>query len=179
MTNRDKLLTFSALALLLTAGYPAMAQDDSNAGNGAPGVTHDGPPPMDGPPDAPPPKDGPRGDGPIGDKGGRGAEMFAKTDSNHDGYLSKEEMLNFHKERLDEMFEKADADHDGKLSPEEMKKGRELMRAKFKERMQEMRGKNGAEGSDGKNIRERMIERRNGQGSGDSSSSATTDAPSQ
>lgn len=181
MTNRDKLLTFSALALLLTAGYPAMAQDDGNTGNGAPGVTHDGPPPMDGPPDGAPPKgDGPRGDGPMGDKGGRGAEMFTKTDTNHDGYLSKEEMLNFHKERADEMFNKADTDRDGKLSPEEMKKGRELMRAKFKERMQEMRGQNGSQGGMGDgSFRERMMERRNGQGGGDSEPTPPTDSPSQ
>lgn len=184
MTNRDKLLTFSALALLLTAGYPAMAQDDSSAGNGAPGVTHDGPPPMDGPPDGEPPKDGPPGDGPSGDgpmggKGGRGAEMFMKADTNHDGLLSKEEMLNAHKERLDEMFNKADTNHDNELSPEEMKKGREMMRAKFKERMQEMRGQNGGQGGMGDgSFRERMMERRNGQGGGDSGSTTSPDAPS-
>lgn len=177
MTKRDKLLTFSALALLLTAGYPALAQDDNGSGAAAPqqNFGHDGQPQVDGPPDGEPPKDGPpssggpRCDGPMGDNGRRGAEMFAESDTNKDGFLSKEEMLNFHKERVDDIFEKADTNHDGKLSPEEMRKGLEMMRAKQNERKQKMCGKN---------FRDRMMERRNGE-DGNPGPAPSTDAPTQ
>ncbi|HPQ51096.1 MAG: EF-hand domain-containing protein [Alphaproteobacteria bacterium] len=128
MTNKDKLLAFSALAILLTAGFPALAQDGDDA-----------PPPstQDERPDRPDRQmSGKKGDQ-RQDMEKHGAEMFAKADTDKDGFLTKEEMLNAHKERLDEMFAKTDADKDGKLSPEEMKKGREIMRAKFKEKMKD------------------------------------------
>ncbi|MDY0029388.1 MAG: EF-hand domain-containing protein [Pseudobdellovibrionaceae bacterium] len=166
MNTKSKLLAFSALALLLTSGFPAMAQDDTP------------PPPMG---DERPydmndrPGKGPQGDRPYGDPDKmaerqaemqkRGAEMFAKADTNKDGFLTKQEMLEAHKTKLDEMFEKADTDKDGKLSPEEMKKGRDIMREKFREkfkdRFQNMKDK-GEEGqmSDKKaEWREKMKER--------------------
>jgi hypothetical protein len=62
----------------------------------------------------------------------RGKEMFDKTDTNKDGFISREEMAASQKERMDEMFDKTDTNHDGKLSPEELKAGREAMREKFK-----------------------------------------------
>lgn len=123
------------------------------------GASQDGPPPMDRPApdfDGPPhdgPIDGPPGDfknGPKGDRKAkfekRGAEMFAKTDTNKDGFLSKEEMLTGQRERLDEMFATADTNKDGKLSPEEMKKGREAMHAKMKAKMEQMKKERAAAG---------------------------------
>jgi len=82
-------------------------------------------------------KGGPRVDDRHAEMEKRGKERFEKTDTNDDGFLSKDEMEAEHKARLDEMFSKTDGDKDGKLSPEELKKGREEMRAKFKERMKE------------------------------------------
>ncbi len=62
----------------------------------------------------------------------RGKEMFDKTDTDKDGFISKDEMAASQKERMDEMFNKTDTNSDGKLSPEELKAGREAMREKFK-----------------------------------------------
>lgn len=62
----------------------------------------------------------------------RGKEKFDKTDTNKDGFISREEMAASQKERMDEMFDKTDTNKDGKLSPEELKAGREAMREKFK-----------------------------------------------
>jgi hypothetical protein len=78
------------------------------------------------------------GGGPRADKfEKRGREMFEKTDANKDGFLSKEEMAESHRQRMEEMFNKTDANKDGKLSPEELQKGREAMREKFKEKFKE------------------------------------------
>ena len=90
------------------------------------------PPPQAGEP-AGGPAGGPRADG--FEK--RGREMFDKTDTNHDGFISKEEMLASHRARIEEMFDKTDTNHDGKLSPEELKAGREAMRDKFREKYKE------------------------------------------
>lgn len=166
MNTKSKLLAFSALAILLTSGFPAMAQDDT------------APPPMgdERPQDMGKMRgNGPQGDRPYGDPDKmaerqaemqkRGAEMFAKADTNKDGFLTKEEMLEAHKAKLDEMFEKTDTDKDGKLSPEEMRQGmqqmREKFREKFKDRFQSMKGNgNGGQMGDKKaEWREKMKER--------------------
>lgn len=150
MTKREKLLTFTALTILLTSGFPALAQESDDTP----------PPPMGD--ERPMMRDGEGPHGPKGDRPDfkgkqaemekRGAEMFAKADTNKDGFLSKEEMLNAHKERIDEMFEKVDTNKDGKLSPEEMKKGREIMREKFKEKMKDKHGDwKDRDGAKGKN----------------------------
>lgn len=76
----------------------------------------------------------------------RGKEMFEKTDTNKDGFLSIEEMEASHRERMEEMFNKTDLDKDGKLSPEELQKGRESMRDRFQKKYQG--GKNRPEPSD-------------------------------
>lgn len=68
------------------------------------------------------------------DKRGPKPDFFAMIDANKDGFVTKEEMTAHHQARLDDMFATADTDGDGKLSKEEMEKGRELMRAKMKER---------------------------------------------
>ncbi len=140
MNFKYALLTFSALSLILGGAVGAHAQDGPPAGD-PPAAGFDGPPP---PHDEP--RDGSK-DGPKGDKKGdrkaefekRAAEMFAKTDTNKDGFLSKDEMLAGQRERLDEMFATADTNKDGKLSPEEMKKGREAMHAKMKAKMEQMK----------------------------------------
>ncbi len=68
------------------------------------------------------------------DKRGPRPDFFAKLDANKDGFITKEEMTAHQQARLDDLFATADTDGDGKLSKEEMEKGRELMRAKMKER---------------------------------------------
>ena len=49
--------------------------------------------------------------------GGQGdpARMFQRLDTNHDGYLTSDEIDAFTARR----FDRADADHDGRLTPEE------------------------------------------------------------
>ena len=64
-------------------------------------------------------------------------DRFKEADKNTDGFLTKEEMLEAHKARIDKMFEKADLDKDGKLSKEEMEKSREEMKKRWKERKAE------------------------------------------
>lgn len=92
------------------------------------------------------PDAGPQGGPQSGKFERRGKEMFEKTDSDKDGFLSMEEMEASHRERMAEMFTKTDLDKDGKLSPEELQKGRESMRDKFQKKYQE--GKNRPEPSD-------------------------------
>lgn len=153
MTQTNKLLAFSALALLLTSGFPALAEDNSESPAGPAGEERPLPP-RDGPHDGP--DGGPHGGDPK-DMERRGGEMFMRADVNKDGYLSKEEMLDAHKGRIDEMFSTADTDHDSKLSREEMKQGREAMHKKFREKMEdrkdrrdEMRGSDDRPGDDSK-----------------------------
>jgi hypothetical protein len=67
----------------------------------------------------------------------RGREMFEKTDTDKDGFLTLDEMEANHRARMEEMFKRTDVDSDGKLSPEELKKGRESMRDKFRERFKD------------------------------------------
>lgn len=74
----------------------------------------------------------------------RREKMFMKADKNGDGFLTKEEMLESHKERIDEMFANMDSNKDNKLSKEEMAKGREAMRAKMKDRWQNRDGQKGS-----------------------------------
>ncbi len=136
MTNKEKLLAFSALALLLTSGFPAMAEESNDS---TPPAVSDQRPMGFGN------GNGPSGDKPRGDPDKmaarqaemqkRGAERFAKADKNGDGLLTKEEMLDAHKERLDEMFAETDTDKDGKLSREELQAGKMKMMKKFREKM--------------------------------------------
>lgn len=72
-----------------------------------------------------------------GPKEGKKHDRFKEADKNTDGFLTKDEMLEAHKARLDKMFEKTDLDKDGKLSQEEMEKGREEMKKRWKERRAE------------------------------------------
>jgi len=81
--------------------------------------------------------------------------MLAKADKDGDGFLTKDEMLEAHKVRLDDMFAKADKDGDSKLSRDEMRAAHQEMRAKFKDRM--------------KNVKERREEMREKYGKKDGS----------
>lgn len=65
------------------------------------------------------------------------AERFAKTDTNNDGVISRDEFLASHAKRAEEMFTKIDADNDGKVTKDEMKAGHEKMRADMKKRWEE------------------------------------------
>jgi hypothetical protein len=115
----------TSCALLLTAGLlafssPVMAEPTADAPT---------PPPADGA-GGPPPTGGPNSP----DSKARHEKMFMKADKNADGFLTKEEMLESHKEKIDQMFNDSDSDKDGKLSKDEVDKGREVMRAKMKDR---------------------------------------------
>jgi hypothetical protein len=59
---------------------------------------------------------------------------FEEADTNKDGALTKEEMLEAHKKRIDSMFERLDTDKNGTLSKAELDKGRTEMHKKMKER---------------------------------------------
>lgn len=129
-------LTALALVTLAFAAAPAFAEDHS-----APTTPPAGEVGVGGPQGGPEGenKGGPRVDG---ENKGPG-ERFQRTDADHDGYLSKEEMEEEHQARFNEFFNSTDSDHDGKLSPDELKKGREAMREKMKEKMKERREEKG------------------------------------
>lgn len=61
----------------------------------------------------------------------RHEEMFAKTDKNGDGALSKDEFLDAHKQRALEAFDALDTNKDGSLSKEELQEGRKHWRKKM------------------------------------------------
>lgn len=73
--------------------------------------------------------------GPDGKKGPR-PDFFAMMDTNKDGFVTRDEMTAHQTKRLEEMFATVDTDKDGRLTKDEMDKGRELMRAKWKAKME-------------------------------------------
>lgn len=128
----------TSCALLLTAGLlafssPVMAEPTTEAPT---------PPPADGA-GGPPPTGGPNNP----DGKARHEKMFMKADKNADGFLTKEEMLESHKEKIDQMFNDSDSDKDGKLSKDELAKGREVMRAKMKDRWKNRNSEKGEDTS--------------------------------
>jgi hypothetical protein len=72
--------------------------------------------------------------------GGPGHGFFEEADTNHDGFLTKDEMRAAQDKKLDEMFARLDTNKDGKLSKEELQKGHEEMRNKMRERLQAKQG---------------------------------------
>jgi len=89
-------------------------------------------------------EDAPPSDPPLmADREQKGAQMFEQADSDKDGFLTKEEMLKAHEQRIDKVFSDLDQDGNGKVSHDEMKAGREKMREKIKERMKERRESRG------------------------------------
>lgn len=55
-----------------------------------------------------------------------------RMDLNGDGYITKSEMLEAHKKRIDEIFKRGDTNGDGKLDRDEMKAAKKGMREKMK-----------------------------------------------
>ena len=123
--NQFRLLALTAVAASALT-MPAFAQDASSAPAEMPAVTDNGP------------KDGPAKDG---GKGGPGAEHFKRTDTNNDGFLTKDEMRAEQQKRIDDLFSRLDTNNDGKLSGDEMKKGREMMHDKLKDKYKDRRDK--------------------------------------
>lgn len=68
------------------------------------------------------------------------AEMFAKTDKDGDGVLSKDEFLDSHRERAEKAFDMLDADKDGYLSKDELKEGRKHWKKRMHKRGGHMDG---------------------------------------
>ena len=58
-------------------------------------------------------------------------ERFQKIDTNGDGLLSKDEMIDAHRNRIDKIFLKFDKDGDSKLSKEELRAVRKEMKKKI------------------------------------------------
>ena len=78
------------------------------------------PPPADGAaPPPPPPSDG----GPRGMPGRFGQRMFARLDTNGDGFISRDE----YRAQAAERFDRMDANKDGKIDPEERQAARDAM----------------------------------------------------
>lgn len=145
MNTRFPVMAFAVSSLLLLAGTSSFAAD-------TPATSSTTPPAVDKPVS---PQDGEAAGGPRADRRAerfeqRGREMFEKTDTNKDGFISKEEMIASHKARIDDMFEKMDTNKDGKLSQDELKAGREAMRNKFREKYKEGMSGKPAGGPEGK-----------------------------
>ncbi len=64
-----------------------------------------------------------------------------RMDLNGDGYITKSEMLESHKKRIDEIFKRGDTNGDGKLDRDEMKAAKKNMRANQKERREKMKAR--------------------------------------
>ena len=68
-----------------------------------------------------------------------GGKRMEKFDTNADGYISKDEMLEAHKKRIDKMFQEHDKDADGKLSKEELRASKKAMKERFSNRRDKFR----------------------------------------
>ena len=62
---------------------------------------------------------------------GKVRKRFERIDTNDDGLLSKDEMIEAHRNRIDKLFLKFDKDGDSKLSREELRSVRKEMKKKI------------------------------------------------
>ena len=62
---------------------------------------------------------------------GKMRRRFERIDSNNDGLLSKDEMIEAHRNRIDKIFLKFDKDGDTKLSKKELRSVRNEMQKKI------------------------------------------------
>ena len=58
-------------------------------------------------------------------------KRFEKIDKNRDGLLSKDEMIEAHRVRIDNLYEKFDKDNDDKLSKKELRAVRKEMKKRI------------------------------------------------
>ena len=70
-----------------------------------------------------------------GERGQRGAEAFAASDTNRDGRLSLAEFERARTQRIAEQFRRLDLDKDGSLTQDEMRQHRQLRSSRRHERM--------------------------------------------
>ncbi len=80
-------------------------------------------------------QDGHPPEGKDGKKGPRYEKMFEEQDTNKDGKVSADEFAAFNKNRFDEI----DANKDGSVTKEEAKTHHDAMKAKWKEKRDEMK----------------------------------------
>ena len=59
------------------------------------------------------------------------SKRFEKIDKNRDGLLSKDEMIEAHRVRIDNLYEKFDNDNDDKLSKKELRAVRKEMKKRI------------------------------------------------
>ena len=62
---------------------------------------------------------------------GKMRRRFERIDTDDDGLLSKDEMIEAHRNRIDKIFLKFDMDGDSKLSKKELRSGRKEMQKKI------------------------------------------------
>ena len=68
---------------------------------------------------------------PTNEKNNKMRRRFERIDTNKDGLLSKDEMIEAHRNRIDKMFLKFDKDGDSKLSKKELRSVRKEMQKKI------------------------------------------------
>jgi Ca2+-binding EF-hand superfamily protein len=76
----------------------------------------------------------PEGDTP---EQGKKHRKFDMIDTDSDGFISKHEMFEAHRSRVDNIFKTADEDQDGKLSKTEMKGAKKKLRDRMQKRWEQ------------------------------------------
>ena len=70
------------------------------------------------------------------------SKRIEKIDTDGDGLISKLEMMNTHRLRIDSIFSSYDKNNDGKLSKEELKASKKGMKKKYYDKKMKCREKN-------------------------------------
>ena len=76
------------------------------------------------------------GDGEKMNKINKTIKRIEKIDTDNDGLISKKELIDAHRYRINKIFYKYDKNFDGKLSKEEFQDSRESLKKRLKKRMQ-------------------------------------------